>query len=325
MNWYKVIKLASIRYLYHGTSINNLGSVLSEGLNSYHSSVYDETFQNERGTRSVESYDGVYLTDNMRTALMAGYQAAKKNKVDTNTSVLVIVQVEDKTPSILIDEDLLTKPYRAIKSIVTNFSYRPSLAEWIFNGFPNIEVAVNNYLEDLSSGRTVINDNRFLEGIKPYVYEMLKTFAIKILVIDLRDEFPGTGRITEDIYPDLKNLPDIGTAIQNYRDSSSLFMQKANRLTEFFNEDTFQNNMRVTEPLSFRGKNKIILISTFKKNDDDERQEYDYSIDILYLSNSDIIDQYMKDIEELYSPYFIIKENGYIIYDNKKEEVLSKV
>lgn len=319
MNWYKkIIKLATIRYLYHGTSINNLNSILSEGLNTYHGTVYDETFQNTRGERSLESYGGIYLTDNLRSALMAGFTAAEKNKVKTETSVIVMVQIEDKTPNVLIDEDLLSNPHHAIYEVAGDPSIPIRLVEWITNDFPNIEDAVDHYLKNLSSGRTQINDDKFLQGIRPHVHNFLKTYAVQQLATALNNEDWGTSTLKYN-YPALENLPDMGTAIQNYRDAASLFMQKANRLTTFMNSD-FQNNMRMTEPISFRGKNKIILISTFNRND--KSSEYSYSIDILYLFNKNTLEQYINDIKEKYSDYFIMKYNDDIIYDNKKESIL---
>ena len=319
MNWYKkIIKTSSIRYLYHGTSINNLNSILSEGLNSYHGAIYDETFQNVRKKRSLESYGGVYLTDNLRTALMSGFTAAEKNKVETKTSVIAIVQIEDKTPSVLIDEDLLNNPYHAIYQVAGDPSIPIKLVEWITNNFPNIEIAVDFYLQGLSSGRTQINNDKFLQGIKPYVYNLLKTYAIQQLTIAFNNEDWGTTTLKYN-YPQLENLPDMTTAIQNFRNAASIFMQKANRLTTFIN-DSFQNNMRITEPISFRGKNKIVLISTFNRND--KASDYNYSINITYLSNPNILKQYINDIKEKYSDSFNMKHNGNIVYENKKERVL---
>jgi len=317
MNWYKKIKLAAIRYLYHGTSINNLSSVLSEGLNSYHGSVYDENFQNTKGERSLESYGGVYLTDNLRTALMAGYTAAEKNKVDTDTSVLIMVQIEDKTPTVLIDEDLLGNPHSVIYQVAGDPSIPQNLANWVSSDFPNIEEAVDFYLTRTLSKRNTIDNEKFLQGIKPYIYDLIKTYAIQQLLIAMNNNDWGTMTLLYD-YPELQKLPDMGNAIQNYRNANNLFMQKANRLTTFMN-DSFQNNMRATEPLSFRGKNKIVLVSTFARNDSKE-SNYNYSINILYLSNQDVLQQYIGDIKEKYSNSFIMQYNGNTIYEQAKEK-----
>ena len=315
MNWYKKIKTASIRYLYHGTSMNNLNSILSEGLNTSHGSVYDGTFQNTSGERSLESYGGIYLTDNLRTALMAGFTAAEKNKVETQSSVIVIAQVEDRTPSILIDEDLLASPHFAIYQVAGEPSHPVNLAEWITNNFPNIEQAVNYYVGQLNR-RGRISDQRFLEGIKPYIPNLLKTYAIQQLAIAINKEDWGTSTLLNS-YPELKNLPDMGVAIQNYRDTATLFMQKANRLTFFVREiSSFDNNMRMTEPISYRGKNKILLVSTFNREGKDA--DYYNTRDIQYLSDQNVLQQYINDIKEKYSDNFLMKYNENIIYDEKK-------
>jgi hypothetical protein len=317
MNWYKKIKLAAVKYLYHGSSMNNLSSILSEGLNNYHGSVYDETFQNTRGERSVESYGGVYFTDSLRTAAMAGFTASEKNKIDTQKTVIVIAQLEDTTPSILIDEDILPTPTFALMECGANPQFPISLTEWIINNFPNIENGVNHYLESLSTSRIKVNDVNFLQGIKPYVYDLLKTFAIQKLVVMLNNEDWGTGSL-KDRYPELSNLPDMGTAIQNYRNAFSLFMQKAHRITSA-QDDMYENNVRVTEPISFRGKNKIVLISTFNREPRDA--EYSYTIEIIYLSDNNVLDQYVSDIQNVYSNNILVTYQNNIVHDQKKEMV----
>ncbi len=304
--------------MYHGTSINNLSSILSEGLNTSHGSVYDETFQNEREERSVESYGGIYFTDNLRTALMAGFTAAEKNKIETQKSVLIIAQLEDKTPSILIDEDLLANPYWAVYEAAGNIDAPVVLVEWIINNFPNIEQGVNRFLKSLSSRRTQITDERFLENLRPYIPELLKNYAIQQLTIALNKEAWGTSTLKYN-YPELEKLPDMSSAIQNYRNSASLFMQKANRLTEFM-KDTFENNMRVTEPISYRGKNKILLVSTVNRENRDS--DYYNVIDIQYLSDQNVLQQYINDIKEKYSDNFLMTYKNNIIYDKKKENEL---
>ena len=320
LNWYnKIIKLAAIKYLYHGTSINNLSSVLSEGLNVSHGKVYDDIFQNTDKTRSVESYEGTYFTDNLRTALMAGFTAAEKNKVKTQKSVVVIAQLEDKTPSVLIDEDLLISPHFAIYQVAGDPGYPIRMAEWISSGFPNIEQAVDYYINNLSNNRgSKVEDQKFLEGLKPYVPELLKTYAIRQLSIAINKEDWGTSTLLYN-YPELKNLPEMGTAVQNYRNAANLFMQKAKRLTEFMN-DNFQNNIRIIEPISYRGKNKIVLVSTF--NRENRKSDYNYKIEILYMSNENVVQQYINDIKTKYSDNFLITYRGNIIYKSKKEGAL---
>lgn len=325
MNWYKkTIKLASVRYLYHGTSLNNLQSILSEGLNTSHGTVYDETFQNTREERSVESYGGIYLTDNLRTALMSGSTAAEKNKVETDTSVIAIVQIEDTTPSILLDEDLLASPHFALIDAGVRPEFPRNLVEWVTGGFQNIEQGVDSYLKSLSSGRTKFDDTAFLQGIRPYVYDVLKTYAMQKLTVALNSDWRA-----EDLknYYDINGLPDMNTAIQNFREANSLFMQKAHRLTTSMDE-MYQNNMRVIDPISYRGKNKIVLVSTFARLSNDMRERdkqhegYSYVIKIMHVSNDKVLDQYVNDVKTQYSDNFLMMYNNNIIYKNEKQREL---
>jgi len=52
-------------YMYHGTGIQNMSSVLSEGLVPGKELLYD----NELDYNSIRSYGGSYLTNNLVTAL----------------------------------------------------------------------------------------------------------------------------------------------------------------------------------------------------------------------------------------------------------------
>ena len=311
-----MLKESSIRYMYHGTSLNNLSSILSEGLNEFHGKVYDGNFQNTDKTRSLESYGGIYFSDNLRTALMAGFTSAEKNKIDTAASVLVMVKIEDKTPSILIDEDLLASPFHAIYQVAGNPDYPRNLAEWVSSDFPGMDQAVDFYLNSLSTGRTQIDNSNFLNNLKPYIPNLLSSFAVRLLSIQLNKKDFGTSDLLH-YYPQFEGL-NMNSAIQNYRDAASLFMQKANRLTSFMN-DSFQNNVRITEPISYRGKNKIVLVSIFNR----EKNYTDYfnTINIEYLSDNNALEKYISDIKEKYSNNFLMKYKNQIIYDQKKDKV----
>lgn len=321
MNWYKNVKLAAVRYMYHGTSINNLSSILSEGLNTAHGNVYDSTFQNRDQTRSIESYGGIYFTNNLRTAVMSGSTAAEKNKIAGDTKVIVIAQLEDTTPNILIDEDVLSTPFFAIQEVI-NPQNTYNMANWIASNFPNMEVAVNAYLKRLSQLTTSdqeVKFNQFTEGLKPYIPALISSYAIAELAKSIKQEDWGTSELINH-YPQFKDI-NMDEAIEEYRNALSIFMQKAHRLTSFLVRN-FQENMRIMEPLSFRGKNKIVLISTFQylPITNLSRINYNEKIEILYLSNTNVINQYISDIKEKYGDLFIMTYQNNVIYDKKRNQ-----
>ena len=105
MNWY-LEKFAAIEYMYHGAGIQNLSSILSEGLRANAPLNYEE----EIDYNSVRSYGGVYLTDNFMTARHSGRKSSEKQDQQSKQFVLVIAQIETKTPHIVLDEDLLSSP-----------------------------------------------------------------------------------------------------------------------------------------------------------------------------------------------------------------------
>ena len=114
MNWLQ--KVAGIELMYHGTIADKLKSILSEGLNTHHETVWDEEKGRRQHDRSLQSYGGTYFTNNFMSAVSAGGNAADKfvdNRIDRG---IVVAQLELRTPSILVDEDQLPNPLRAINT-----------------------------------------------------------------------------------------------------------------------------------------------------------------------------------------------------------------
>ena len=86
---------------YHGTSSTRVRKILKEGLIPYPTTRYFGTqeYKNRGGMRSLEPFGGVYLTQDILTALTYA----------TNTRegkpALVAVQYDDRTPEAVLDED----------------------------------------------------------------------------------------------------------------------------------------------------------------------------------------------------------------------------
>jgi RNA:NAD 2'-phosphotransferase (TPT1/KptA family) len=97
MSWYKLVKLAAVEYLYHGTSISNLPSVLSEGLNTQHGLAYDRALD----YNTIRTYGGVYFTTNLVTAISSARNANESKKLDRLADKCIVVAFLGFRPRLL--------------------------------------------------------------------------------------------------------------------------------------------------------------------------------------------------------------------------------
>ena len=92
-----IVRFAARELFYHGTSIANLKSILSEGLAGSHRKVW-ETDTDER---SRASFGGTYFTRNFTTATSS---AGRANESFTGNygddKVIVVARLETRTPGI---------------------------------------------------------------------------------------------------------------------------------------------------------------------------------------------------------------------------------
>jgi hypothetical protein len=326
MNWYKEIKLASIEYFYHGTGPQNLSTILSQGLNEEHNLLFDNPIK----YRSIRSYGGIYLTNNIMTACSSGRKSARKEDgreagpVDEWT--LVGVKIENKTPHIVVDEDQFFDP-----SVVTDdfynmrYSTNPyNIAHYITNSLENdIPSIIEKYLSFYKEAKGISND-KFLEGIKPYIGDLIRASFLRILANNTNFEEGTSGfdyyaqeekeRLERD-FPQFIGLNE-AEAENNYRNVANFVMQKANRLTEFTEKD-WQTNVRSLESISFRGKNKIIMVCRVIEND--FKNKYHTEFKIVYLTDMNIIEKMISDAQERFGQHFTVEYNNNILYDNPKE------
>ena len=327
MNWYKkIIKLAAIQYFYHGTGSQNFSTILSQGLNEEH----DLLFDNSMKYRSIRSYGGIYLTNNIVTAASSGRKSVRKKQGRESGPVdewtLVGVKIEDKTPHIIVDEDQFFDP-----SVVTDdfynlrYNLNPyNIAYYITNNLENdIPSIVEKYLSFYKEAKG-ISDDRFLEGIKPYINNLIRASFLRILAnnINFEEGTYGFGYYEknekekfEKDFPQFSKL-DEAKAETNYRNVANFVMQKANRLTEF-TEKNWQTNVRSLKPISFRGKNKIIMVCKVIENDIND--PYYMEFRIVYLTDMNIIEKMINDAKERFCQNFIVEYNNNVFYGQSKK------
>jgi hypothetical protein len=85
-------------------------------------------------------------------------------------------------------------------------------------------------------------------------------------------------------------------------------------------KDRWQMNMRSLEPITYRGKNRIVVVATYKENQYDSK--YYVELDIKYMSDKSPINKLIADVQERLSKNFIITYQGNAIYEKARGEEL---
>ena len=310
MNWLE--KIASIGFYYHGTSASKLKSIMSEGLNTHHDLAWGE----DTDDRSRVSFGGIYLTKNLMTAIAAGGQANKAFKLRYgDPRAILMIQIENRTPSVLVDEDAMPSPESAINSAFHVNANEWWYKQWVHYGFENMDKAVDNYLQLLGSKWKIPNP-KMIESLKQYVSDVIRAWAKREVAISYKHG--GEYEMMRDSH-DFPSLDPKEYTLSNkeaeWRSAMSLLMQKAHRLTSF-EVDSFTENVRVLEPITFSGKNKIVFACVIQPD-----EEYYERVDIVYNRHPEAFPMFMNDYKQRVGGHFIVRnEQGEVIYQKKRED-----
>lgn len=146
--------------MYHGTTSKNLSSILSEGLNTQHSLVWSKEKDREKA-----SYGGIYFTSNFMTAYSSANTA--RRTLGGDSDVIVMANLELRTPFIIIDEDQLPSPAFGISSA---FKISPNdwwYTQWVGNDFCHIRRGKSPSLDELGDK----SPNYILRRFLLYLYQ----------------------------------------------------------------------------------------------------------------------------------------------------------
>ena len=320
MNW--LIKLASSHFMYHGTSDTLAPKILSEGIVPGRTLVWDQERAKE-DERSRASYGGVYFTNNFMTACSAAHTAVEQFG---GKFLLVMAQLELRTPSILLDEDKLSNPIRAFNETLHVNANGWYYMDWVSAEMPDLDKVVQTYLNQISKTYTSVQksslgfqDQRQFEAIIPQVRDFIIAAVMREIAIEVKRELKQGG-YTSLLYrfPQFKDI-DLSTQETEYRRTANALMQKTNFMANE-NVDSFMHNVRTLDPVSFSGKNKIVLVSRIHECRHPDLIENKYYVDaeIIYGNNSSAINL-LKDGLTRLSSNMRIRSKNHIYVDQPKE------
>lgn len=306
MSW--LSKIASVELYYHGTGGQNLSTILSQGLNSNHPKAWGEDTESDH---SRVSFSGTYFTKNFMTAeSSAGFSNTKGKRKHGDSRVIVIAQLENRTPSIVLDEDLLPDVRHAYQLATGYIMNDWSALSWAHAGFDGVDAMADKYLEQIKYRYPNINQ-KLLDALHPYVPNVIRAYVLREVAIAFKHD---AGKWKYE-FPEFANftLPEKEA---EYRIAVDTFIQKAHRFTSL-ETPRYSENVRVTEPITFSGKNKIVLVAFLEEKY--PSSDYYVKATIMYGNDPRAIAMLQKDMYSALSQNMLIKDkSGKVYYDNPK-------
>lgn len=322
MNWLQ--KIATVELYYHGTSGKNISTILSQGLIT----TAPKAWGTDDAERSRVSYGGIYLTKNLMTATSsAGHANQMMLKSRHHPECLVIVQVETKTPHILMDEDALPIPTAAINNVFHVNANDWYFFSWAHSDFADMDKVIDYYIDLWSYGykiypksqgksQTEDSNKKYFQYLRNYIKDYIVAYCKREMAIALKHD---TYKRYHYDFPEWSNLT-LEQTESEVRNTANSLSQKAHQLTGKLNADsTSYKHIRSMESIGYSGKNKIILV--IKIEDLDRKADYYSALTIMYGNNQSAIQMLVQDYKSRVGPSFLLKDNNNnIYYDIKREK-----
>jgi len=232
---------------------------------------------------------------------------------DNNHVIIVVAQIEKNTPGIWADEDALPRAESVITSVMNLTPNGLWYTRWAKEGFTQLDEIADSYVKTVLRDYDAEDlDPRFIDNLFPLAKEIIFAFgnmmAAKAVVENNSHQDEDRVKYKEYEWN------------QKYRAAVNLFSQKSHRLTGMNTDSSFRQNIRVQEPITFGGVNKIVAI--FRISNKAESRGYAHEITIEYESPnaSEAIEMITEDFRKSRGEHFIVKNrNGQVFYDNKEE------
>ena len=247
--------------MYHGTSSKFLKNILDKGL------VFDDKSRvwgnanPSSSSNDLESFPGTYLTLNFMTAYSAAGNAYRKFG---GNRLMVVANIETRTPQVVADED-------DIKNRLSIISKDGRLTDGDY-----VKIQLLQYPKEIDYGKAWdLFKKRAIKSRFKYpkkldlVFPLFKELIFAKILWEL--SFTDPNDVMSSTAYELKELRkqfDFKNARKNYRILFDKFIKKVNFMASPSPNNRFLHSVRNTEPIGFRGKNRIVFIAECSENDD---------------------------------------------------------
>lgn len=284
----RFIKTAFEMPFYHGTSSKMLHTILKEGLSAApREKVWGEN--REVGELGVESYPGAYVSN----SLVIAYNYAENAVEKFGGNMLIVAgKVETRSPQARIDEDLIDDPAAGLRDIedIGGYQLRTDaniLKRYITNmSDKTLEPYVRQYIEkELEIKPT--------EEIMKRAAKALRAF-LDVRIALLLEKEKGYSSTGNDIFTETfggsipEKYKDPNKLVKEYRQAMDDLLAKAKELLHRDRVSKDKDlNVRLTENVGYKGKNKIEAIVEIIQGHNDEPDQ----IVVKYSNNPSAIER----------------------------------
>jgi hypothetical protein len=301
---YQIVARSELKMFYHGTSSKYLKSILKHGLlPETKEGVWKEEDPNASPeSPSRKSYGGVYWSNNTLTSLRYGNDVARKFG---GNPIVVMALLQLKTA--LPDEDdfhgIVTralnsvwgKDYRvtgsgkALLSVLVSLYQNSNDAREIEKNF------ISTFIEDLGGdSKDTLAPKVLTSEFKKALIDLLQASVIRRITHEFSWE-NEYDRMVRDLL-DKKEIPtelklkSVSEGESLYRDALSMVLNHARR---YVLHSHWNKTLRVTEPVGFSGRNRIVCIVEVIQDGDKYKLKLHYG--------KKIPDEWLKDFKAQWS------------------------
>jgi len=323
--------VAARQLFYHGTATGTsnelLRRILKEGLNpNPPQRVFDKDTTQQDPTlvkwtkRDLETYGGVYFAaDPAYAASMMG-NAIKKFG---GTGLLVAAQLETRTPTTRIDEDLLLSGDEFYLNIYLEETRNVTPSHYyILQMFLNPReidwtAVADHYMQSKILRRWAVGHQR-LQAIKPLLAVALELQAKYWLVKTITSDM-ANWEVEELFRTKYKGIKDPEVLRHQYRQAAEKVLQKLREVTNRQREDyrlSTSQKIRILEPVGFSGVNHIVALMVIIKTVD---EPYHTKVVVTYNKGGDsAVEQVCSSLTSFIGPYMLwTTKDGKVLYDNQ--------
>lgn len=303
MNWYfrhiNLEKFASKEIMYHGTSLKNLQSIMSQGLiPSPKKRVWQEDPEASSRTMSRKSFEGIYLTNNFMTAKSSATRAS-------GASDGLIIAVQAETRSLALDEDNLVYSFQHSLSnlyegyIMNEYLTQSAYIEYKLGKIDDkFDKVADNFLTHILRSVEEPRRSHVKDATKSLVIEIMKSLLIRQVSYILKEVGGyGANRFRyemEEAGLDINDIPSIDAIEIQTRKLIDQATRKFALLATNKRLDSFQETARSLTPIGFSGANKILCVMSFEVNRADPK-ERTYTLTFHYSSSPAVEQKLLSD------------------------------
>lgn len=303
--------------MYHGTSDAFLQSILKNGIvPDPTAKVWQDDPAASASSASRESLSGSYWTSNMMTASSSAWSAAKKFG---GNQLMVLADIAEQ--SAFADEDSINGSL--------DWAFADAANTYGLSGSAVINIA-SMYYNDWKGARDKITKayveslhDKLLGGDKHPIDDKLLSRALESYMMRMLAHAKKNGEFTYRS-EELKSLPEIPSVEEAEQDWLRVrgALTKQYRATAYKEEGGFSHTLRMTEPVTYRGSNKItgLLGDPPRKSEPGKPDPDWYSRPkILYYGkvSQDYINQYNERIGEFPG---VVDQHGNTIIPSGRSE-----